>query len=176
MRFQDENQGKELLVLLAHTTVYTGVAATSAAIRQITDVFYIFQIIYVTFPFISDKFAAKLSHYDVVIPSLVDSSGGFISHNLQRRYSRAHFDDEDLHMHVPAFGKTFHLHVNRNSGLLGPGFVSESGEKLRQGHPDCHFVGQVKDQPGSHVAISACSGGLVSKINRGLGAWRAIEK
>ena len=108
---------------------------------------------------ISDKFVAKLSHYDVVIPSFVDSSGQFISHTLQRT------DHEELHMHVPAFGKNFHLHVTRNSGLLGPGFVTESGGKLQRVHQQgCHFTGRIKNQTASLVAISTCRG-LVSADN-----------
>ena len=148
-RFQDTNQGKKDVARLS--------ALENLSLPFLNCPFGLF----VSIP---EKFAGKLSDYDVVIPSEVDGSGKFISHRLTRERSqrRAHRQKRpELHFHVPLFGKKVHLQVTPNNHLLAPGFVSESGETLRRGHQNCHFVGQIKDQPGSHVAISTCKG-LVS--------------
>ena len=115
----------------------------------------------------------RLDHYEIVVPRTVDSQGNFISHNVRKlgktqKPEKSSLGENDLHYELSAFGRKFQFQLTPNKGFLAPGFVIESdnsihtrqGARLRQ-HLNCHYVGKLKNESNSWLAMSTCNG-LVS--------------
>ena len=110
--------------------------------------------------------------YDLVTPFQVDKHGSFHSNDLSTIHLRTRRSDYHLvkdvpaHFKVPAFGDVHHLAVSPNNELLSPGFILQV--HLENGKIDTHYeythsqyVGTVRGDEDSHVAISNHGGNLV---------------
>ena len=135
---------------------------------------------------IAAEFIDTLKDYEIVIPSLVDSTGAFLSHDLSHSQGdqgtrRDIKDDGDRgnieyvdtrHYKIRLFRKELHLQLERSHRLIAPGFIFErrgrnvSESQLRQfDHTHhCHFNGHVREHRDSRVAVSTCDG-VVCTIN-----------
>ena len=104
----------------------------------------------------------------MTFPSLVDSDGKFVSH-----VQAEHNDDETakskeglLHIEVPTFeGKKLLLRLSKNRQFIAPGLVIEKEGHVRYYNPDCHYEGQIIDQPNSSASISYCQGLVSAKAS-----------
>ena len=110
----------------------------------------------------SAKFARNLHDYHITVPSLLSNQDRFVSNSDDKTQLDLSFISEKvLHLEVPAFGRKLHLLLSKSTKFLGPGLVIEREDNVRQHNIDCHYAGQIKDQPNSLVSISNCQG-LVS--------------
>lgn len=104
----------------------------------------------------------------------MESNGKFVSHVVRKPRRKLDLEEkrnndernacEDglLHVEVPIHkGKKLRLRLSKNTKFIAPGLVIEKEGKIRQFNPDCHYQGQIIDQPNSSVSISYCQG-LVS--------------
>ncbi|XP_038068183.1 A disintegrin and metalloproteinase with thrombospondin motifs 7-like [Patiria miniata] len=128
-------------------------------------------------------FIKSLTDFEIVIPSLVDGNGVFISHDLSGvrvdRHNSAPGQDSKLpvqggeekspssvHYKLSLSGEDLHLQLQRSDRLIAPGFVAErrgrNVSEARLGRIDhvrhCHFNGHVRGRRDSRVAVSTCDG------------------
>ncbi|XP_033633834.1 A disintegrin and metalloproteinase with thrombospondin motifs 12-like [Asterias rubens] len=119
------------------------------------------------------EFLETLEDYEIVIPSLVDNSGEFISHDVNLKHTpenRQINGDEDpvatRHYRIILLDKDLHLQLVRSHRLIAPGFILErrgrnisesSMRKVDHAH-HCHFNGHVRGHRDSKVAVSTCDG------------------
>ncbi|XP_065841079.1 A disintegrin and metalloproteinase with thrombospondin motifs 18-like, partial [Oscarella lobularis] len=117
----------------------------------------------------------EIPDYDLVSPFQVDEHGSFHSNDLSTIHLRTRRSDYHLvkdvpaHFKVPAFGDVHHLAVSPNNELLSPGFLLQV--HLENGKIDTHYeythsqyVGTVRGDEDSHVAISNHGGNLMGVI------------
>ncbi|XP_041376065.1 A disintegrin and metalloproteinase with thrombospondin motifs 16-like isoform X2 [Gigantopelta aegis] len=110
---------------------------------------------------------------DIVIPTLVDSSGNFLSHDfhLLNREKRGTIEQSVIYVNVSGFGNTFHMELSENKKLLAPGFKVYRRKNFSNTTVDlpeetdqvenalrCLYTGYVKNHNNSHVAINICNG------------------
>ncbi|XP_054444611.1 A disintegrin and metalloproteinase with thrombospondin motifs 7 [Pteronotus mesoamericanus] len=108
---------------------------------------------------------------DIVHPVRVDAEGVFLSYELWPRALRKRA--LSAHRAVRAFyelqfrGRALRFHLEANTHLLAPSFVSETRRSgglgrahIRTRAPACHLLGEVQDpeMEGGMAAISACDG------------------
>ena len=108
--------------------------------------------------------------YDVVTPYQLDETGGPLPVE-ERLQSLSQEPREKLLYKVPTFGKELHLDLKLNRKLMSPNLVMEkrhaNGKVSYISVPkNTYYIGHVKSDPNSTVAVSYNSGlaGLVISI------------
>lgn len=134
--------------------------------------------------------------YELVTPVSTNFEGHYLSHILSANHKKRSTRDvssnsEQLFFNITAFGRDFHLRLKPNTQLVAPGAVVEWHEaspvpgnitdpindhqpgstseriwKTEPLQPNCAYVGDIMDIPGTSVAISNCDG--LSRI------WKAL--
>lgn len=144
------------------------------------------------FLYFTEQLIGQLSHYELVIPTLVNRKGEFLSYNLEisgdehepsttNRKKRQIFQGpgsghfwSNYYIHdrvfykLSAYGNDFHFNLTLNKKLVSSNFVVEYWDKhgVKKQHFDvhrCHFEGFSYQPYKSEAALSNCHG-LVSKI------------
>ena len=133
----------------------------------------------------AEETLSGVHHYELVVPSLVEQNGDFISYDVTDSYhvrNRAKRSITTLPLaeeitHTPqwifyrleAFGRLFHLNLTLNKGLISPkyvvDYVGKDGLDSNERHRtlrECHYYGYLSEHEQSRVALSNCHG-LVSK-------------
>ena len=108
------------------------------------------------------------SEFKLVFPTLVDSNDVVLSNRVEDLQSLGAFVFPSFH----AFGQNFTLYLSQNRNLLASNFIVEkaatssvsidglftnSNEPVK-GSRSCHYVGTVKGQVNSSVAVDVCNG------------------
>ncbi|XP_019634350.1 PREDICTED: A disintegrin and metalloproteinase with thrombospondin motifs 6-like [Branchiostoma belcheri] len=139
----------------------------------------------------------NLEDYQTVIPRRVDHTGKLTSFRVmnkprtrtRRGLSKLGTDQQDdeneqIFYMIAAYGRTFHLNVTRNRGLVSAGYVVErwghngtvtsSRRGVTSRHAACHYTGTIRDLQHSSVAISNCHG-LRGVFSTGTGEEFVVE-
>jgi hypothetical protein len=128
------------------------------------------------------RYTRDIDDYELLVPRKVDEQGAFVSHVLpnfyrvddRRRKRDAPIESEKVHYGIQLDGEDHVVELWPNHGLLSPGMVVEtrqsgpatdlSNVKIRPAvNEQCHYIGRIKGQPDSRVALSTCDG-VVSKF------------
>lgn len=119
-----------------------------------------------------DNLVNQFGHYELVVPTLVNHRGDFLSYDIinSRKRTRRHLDihkeplaDKTLHYSVHAYEQKFHMNLTLNTKLISPHFVVEredrTGVVSRHRYiDDCHYTGHLFGHQLSSVAVSNCRG------------------
>ncbi|XP_061197247.1 A disintegrin and metalloproteinase with thrombospondin motifs 6-like [Saccostrea echinata] len=116
----------------------------------------------------------RIGHYEMVIPTLVDENGRFLSYNVfhesrqnQTRRTRRELsrgaNPSPVFYRISAFGQEFHFKLEINRGLFSRTFyvgsLGDQGEELEMDTKlNCHYVGYSSEPHVSTAAMSNCFG------------------
>lgn len=124
------------------------------------------------------EFIKQLKDYELVVPYRVNSKGNYESHHLHPdshvvKRSAGEFPDENenpdsVHYHVTVENETLHIELVPNHDFIAPAMVVERRKSrfkntsdssfTRYQKKNCHYIGNVKDDLHSKVAIGTCNG------------------
>lgn len=129
---------------------------------------------------VSAETLSSVTDYELVVPSLVDHTGEFVSYDVTDQYhvrmrtkrsiSTLPLEQETpdwIYYQLETHGKLFHLNLTLNKRLIAPAYSVDyvgTGGKTETQHRtirECHYHGYIHDHEDSRVALSNCNG-LVS--------------
>ena len=136
-----------------------------------------------SFPFsFSDEFLQSLEEYEIVVPSRVTREGSHVTYNIHPGHSlRRRSADPDvqsgnsIHYNININNEPHILKLKHNWNLISPGLVIERKQSrfknvtdsrfsyLDERKTNCHYHGDIANQPGSKVALALCNG-MVSSL------------
>ncbi|XP_053405061.1 A disintegrin and metalloproteinase with thrombospondin motifs 7-like [Mercenaria mercenaria] len=124
-----------------------------------------------------DEFLRNLQEYEIVVPSLVTAEGHHLTytlhprHSLRRRSVDSHVQSDDsIHYNININNENHILKLQHNRHLIAPGLVIERKRNhfknvtdskftfLKESNRNCHFHGDITNQPGTKVAVALCNG------------------
>ncbi|CAH1774293.1 unnamed protein product [Owenia fusiformis] len=124
----------------------------------------------------TDNILEHLKNYEITVPVLTDSHGGFVSYDVEHTSLERHkrsanspyyihsYSENWIYYKLTAYGQEFHFNLSLNHNLIskkyeveywkGNEFIDRTHSHLR----DCHYFGHIQTKRTSSVALSNCFG------------------
>ena len=125
----------------------------------------------------------QLQSYHIAVPTKVRDNGEHITHDLHHSFHVNHIQKRDtaaptddmVHYNIQLNDKKVHVRLRPNHKIVSPGMVIETRGNRFGNMSDvtirrfpksgrCQYIGDIKDHPGSVVAMTTCKG-LVSRFS-----------
>ncbi|XP_060601173.1 A disintegrin and metalloproteinase with thrombospondin motifs 7-like isoform X2 [Ruditapes philippinarum] len=148
---------KELFTLLILTLSLSGIHIVSGELK--------------------DEFLQTLQEYDIVVPARVTEIGHHLTYEINPRHSlrRRSVDsnvqsDDNIHYNIKINNENHILRLRHNKNLIAPSLVIERMRNrfknvtdstfkfLEDSKKNCHFHGDISNQPGTKAAVGLCNG------------------
>ena len=140
---------------------------------------FFFLFIFLFYFFLTDALQSRLGNHKIIVPTLVNSHGEFLSYDIINSRKRTRRDvsqnniiltQKNMHYKLPMLESDntadIHLNLSINTKLVTRNYIVEyrnaTGVSHRhRGVDDCHYHGHIIGHHRSRVALSNCNG-LVS--------------